>query len=116
MIAGLSFSATQSQDISDAMRYSQDHLNGTARYRAMGGAFGALGGDFSALNVNPAGSAVFNNNQMSLTLNNYNTQNISNYFGTTTTENNIAFDLNQIGGVFVFNNIDEKNNFSSIRN
>ena len=27
--------------------------------------------------------------------------------GTTTTENNIAFDLNQIGGVFVFNNIDE---------
>ena len=74
MIAGLSFSATQSQDISDAMRYSQDHLNGTARYRAMGGAFGALGGDFSALNVNPAGSAVFNNNQMAFTLNNYNTK------------------------------------------
>ena len=111
MIAGLSFSAIQSQDISDAMRYSQDHLNGTARYRAMGGAFGALGGDFSALNVNPAGSAVFNNNQMAFTLNNYNTKNKSNYFGTTTTENNIVFDLNQIGGVFVFNNVDEKSDW-----
>ena len=29
------------------------NLNGTARYRAMGGAFGAVGGDLSALNVNP---------------------------------------------------------------
>lgn len=111
MIAGLSFSAMQSQDISDAMRYSQDHLNGTARYSAMGGAFGALGGDFSALNVNPAGSAVFNNDQMAFTLNNYNTKNKSNYFGTTTAENNITVDLNQIGGVFVFNNTNEKSDW-----
>jgi hypothetical protein len=39
------------------LRYSQDNLNGTARFRAMG-AFGALGGDLSSLNVNPAGSAI----------------------------------------------------------
>jgi hypothetical protein len=38
----------------------------------MSGAFGALGGDLSSLNVNPAGSAVFSNNQMGLTLSNYN--------------------------------------------
>jgi hypothetical protein len=50
------------------MRYSQDNLTGTARYRAMS-AFGALG-DLSSLNVNPAGSAVFSNNQMGLTLSN----------------------------------------------
>jgi predicted ester cyclase len=30
----------QSQEISDAMRYSQDNLNGTARFKAMSGAFG----------------------------------------------------------------------------
>ena len=61
---GFTISEGQSQEISDAMRYAQDNLTGTARYRAMSGAFGALGGDFSSLNVNPAGSAVFSNNQM----------------------------------------------------
>lgn len=102
VLAGLTFSFAQSQDITDALRYSQDNLNGTARFRAMGGAFGALGGDLSALNINPAGSAVFSNNQMALTLSNYGTKNNSNYFGTTTSENNNSFDLNQAGGVFVF--------------
>jgi hypothetical protein len=81
---GLSINNARSQDISDAMRYAQDNLTGTARYRAMSGAFGALGGDLSSLNVNPAGSAVFSNNQMGLTLSNYNVKNNANYFGTTT--------------------------------
>jgi hypothetical protein len=36
---------------------TQDNLNGTARFRAMG-CIGALGGDLSSLNVNPAGSAI----------------------------------------------------------
>jgi hypothetical protein len=32
---GLSINNARSQDISDAMRYAQDNLTGTARYRAM---------------------------------------------------------------------------------
>ncbi|RKS92378.1 outer membrane protein transport protein (OMPP1/FadL/TodX) [Flavobacterium limicola] len=100
---GLTISVAQSQEISDAMRYSQDNLNGTARFRAMSGAFGALGGDLSSLNVNPAGSAVFSNNQMTVTLSNFDTKNKSNYFGTATTEKENTFDLNQAGAVFVFN-------------
>jgi hypothetical protein len=40
------------QDIYDAIRFAQTDLNGTARFKAMGGAFGAVGGDFSSLNVN----------------------------------------------------------------
>ena len=40
----------------NAVRYTTDNLTGTARFRAMGGAFGAIGGDLSAINVNPAGS------------------------------------------------------------
>lgn len=100
---GLTVSVAQSQEISDAMRYSQDNLNGTARFRAMSGAFGALGGDLSSLNVNPAGSAVFSNNQMTVTLSNFDTKNKSNYFGTATTEKENTFDLNQAGAVFVFN-------------
>ncbi|MBP2282604.1 hypothetical protein H4V97_000922 [Flavobacterium sp. CG_23.5] len=103
LLTGLTFSVAQSQEISDAIRYAQDNLNGTARFRAMGGAFGALGGDLSAINVNPAGSAIFANNQVAITLSNYDTKNNSNYFGTSTTEKNNSFDLNQAGGVFVFN-------------
>ena len=111
---GLFASAAQSQEISDAMRYSQDNLNGTARFRAMGGAFGALGGDLSSININPAGSAIFLNNQMAITLSNYDTKNNSNYFGTTTTEKNNTFDLNQVGAVFVFNNKTSDSNWKKI--
>ncbi|WP_306352924.1 OmpP1/FadL family transporter [Flavobacterium sp. '19STA2R22 D10 B1'] len=101
---GLSFYSVQAQDISDAMRYSQSNLTGTARFRAMSGAFGALGGDLSSLSVNPAGSAVFANNQMAITVSNYNIKNKASYFGTKTSDSESAFDLNQLGAVFVFNN------------
>jgi hypothetical protein len=77
----LSVAHSQAQDINDAMRYAQDNLTGTARFRAMGGAFGALGGDLSSLNVNPAGSTVFANNQVGITFSNFNTKNDSDYFG-----------------------------------
>jgi hypothetical protein len=64
---------------------TQDNLNGTARFRAMGVHL-ALGGDLSSLNVNPAGSAIFNNNEVTITLSNNDIKNNSNYFGTATTE------------------------------
>nr|WP_315141774.1 outer membrane protein transport protein [uncultured Flavobacterium sp.] len=96
--------SVKAQEISDALRYSVDNLNGTARYRSMSGAFGALGGDLSSINVNPAGSAVFNNNQLGLTISNYSNKNNSNYFGTQTSDSENSFDLNQAGGVFVFKN------------
>lgn len=101
---GFTFFAARSQEIQDAIRYSQDNLSGTARFRAMGGAFGALGGDLSSINVNPAGSAIFLNNQITITLSSFNTKNDSNYFGTTTSASNNSYDMNQTGGVFVFKN------------
>lgn len=93
----------KAQEIRDAVRYSQDNLNGTARFRAMGGAFGALGGDLSAIGINPAGSAIFNNNQVGFSLNNSHNTNNSDYFGGKTTDDSNSFTMNQIGGVFVFN-------------
>lgn len=93
---------TYGQEIQDALRYSQDNLNGTARFNAMAGAFGALGGDLSAITINPAGSSVFNNNQIGFSLNNNNLNNKSNYFGTQNRERENSLDLNQLSGVFVF--------------
>lgn len=92
----------------DGLRYSLQDINGTARFRAMSGAFGALGGDLSSLNVNPAGSVFFNNNFASISASNLNSKNESNYFGSRTKENNSTLDLNQLGAVFVFKS-DEKN-------
>lgn len=114
LLSSLTFSVAQSQDITDAMRYAQDNLNGTARFRAMGGAFGALGGDLSSINVNPAGSAVFSNNQITLTLSNFSTKNNSNYFGNNTSTCDNAFDMNQTGGVFVFKNYNPNSNWKKI--
>jgi hypothetical protein len=102
------------QGVSQALRYSMTQTNGSARFRAMSGAFGALGGDLSALNSNPAGSAVFTTNQFSASLNNQHTKNNSTYFGNSTTENNIAFDLNQVGAAFVFLATDPKTNWKKL--
>ncbi|PAM93368.1 transporter [Flavobacterium sp. IR1] len=113
-ITGLTFSASYSQDVSDAVRYAQDNLTGTARFRAMGGAFGAIGGDLSSLSVNPAGSAVFLNNQAGLTLSNQNIKNNSNYFGTPASDKENSFSLNQAGGVFVFHDYNPNNNWKKI--
>jgi long-subunit fatty acid transport protein len=111
MLTGLTFGIVQSQNTNDALRYSQDNTNGTARYRAMSGAFGALGGDLSSLSVNPAGSAVFANNQVAFTLNSSNTKNDANYFGSNISKSKSSFDLNQAGGVFVFKNQDTDNDW-----
>jgi hypothetical protein len=111
LVTGFTFGVVQSQEIKDALRYSQDQLSGTARFQSMSGAFGALGGDFSSININPAGSGVFSNNQVAITLSNNDTENNSNYFGTNTTQKNNSFDLNQAGGVFVFKNNNSNSNW-----
>lgn len=90
------------QDITDALRYSQDNIQGTARFRALSGAFGALGGDMSAVSLNPAGSAVFSKSHASFSGSNIDAENTSNYFGGLRTTNDSNFDLNQAGAAFVF--------------
>ena len=98
----------------DGLRYALNNLTGTARFRGMSGAFGALGGDLSAINVNPAGSLFFSNNYASISGSLYNVYNRSDYFGTRTNENFSTLDLNQIGAVLIFNDTSEKNNWSKI--
>jgi len=52
----------------DAYRYSQTDLSGTARAVSMGGAFGALGGDMSAMSQNPAGLAIYRSSELQTTM------------------------------------------------
>lgn len=103
-IAALTMSSMSGQDISDALRYSQDEIQGTARFRSMGGAFGALGGDMSAVSINPAGSSIFMKSHASISISNLSTKNDITYFNGVNASSVSKFDLNQIGAAFVFTN------------
>ncbi len=98
----LACAVTSAQNISDVLRYSTENIQGTARFQGMGGAFGALGGDLSALNTNPAGSAVFNNSLFSVSGTHYTMDNAASYFNGANGTISHDVDLNQLGGVFVF--------------
>lgn len=109
-IASLIFSATaiaQSVTPNEGLKYSSDQLNGTARFNGMAGAFGAVGGDFSAIGVNPAGSLFFKNNTASLSLKYDADQNKAGFLGTDTRSNSNLFSINQAGAVFVYSNTDK---------
>ena len=103
-VAALSMSSVMAQDITDALRYSQDEIQGTARFRSMSGAFGALGGDMSAISINPAGSAIFTNSHASISISNLSTKNNIGYFNGLSSSSDSKFDLNQTGAAFIFNN------------
>lgn len=107
LILSLMTSVVFSQTMNDAILFSSEHSLGSARYNAMSGAFGALGGDFSAMNDNPAGSAVFKNSLISGSMMYINASNDATYFGTPTNESHAKLALNQLGGAFVFNNTNE---------
>ncbi len=101
-ISILSMSTIYGQDITDALRYSQDEIQGTARFRALSGAFGALGGDMSAVSINPAGSAVFSQSHASFSLSNAEVSNDTRYFNGLGSSSESNFDIHQGGASFVF--------------
>jgi len=101
-IMGMVCIIASAQNINDVVRYGTEDLQGTARFQAMSGAFGALGGDLSSLNINPAGSAVFNYSQFSITGSNYNRNNNATYGSSTQNTDLNSLEFNQVGGVFVF--------------
>lgn len=63
----ITFFSLKAQTFNDALRFSENFYEGTARFSAMGGAFGALGADMSTLSVNPAGIAVRRHSEFTIT-------------------------------------------------
>lgn len=106
-----SFSVLHSQQISDGLRYGTDSNIGSARFTALSGAMGALGGDFSAMRNNPAAGAVFLRSNMSISTSLLDIENNSKYFSNS--ERSFANDLNlnQVGAIFVFDNPDADSSF-----
>jgi len=103
LLSSMVINAQVISNFDGAVLFSQEDVSGTARFNSMGGAFGALGGDMSAVDINPAGLAVFNNSQAAITLGLRNTDVLTNFYGTSTNNSDNYFNLMQAGGVLVFN-------------
>lgn len=89
------------QDLNSLSAYSNEINAGSARYLGMGGSMGALGGDISSIEQNPAGLAVAIASDVNVTLG-LNTYNNQAKFGNTyeTKDNNLMFQ--NVGATFVF--------------
>ena len=55
------------QSVMDALNSISTQTKGTARYSAMAGAFGALGGDLTSIKQNPAGIGVYRSSELTVT-------------------------------------------------
>ena len=86
----------------DALRYSQHTIGGTARSVAMGGAFGALGGDFSTLSTNPAGLGVYRGSEFTFTPEFYYNKTTSRYYENVVDEGKFNLNLSNLGYVANF--------------
>jgi len=102
------------QNITDVLQYGSNSPLGTARYQSMGGAFGALGGDLSSLNSNPAGSAIFNNSLLTFSGNFFSKGSDAMLLGNTQESTSNDFNINQLGGVMVFKNNDDNSKWIKI--
>ena len=107
-----SLTITNGQNITDALRYSTETINGTARFNSLSGSFGALGGDVSSIVVNPAGSSVFLKSAGTVTFSVVDKKNKATYFNTSTNTSDSNFKFNQLGFVFVFRNPNQDASFN----
>ncbi len=104
LYAFLSGSIIYAQNLNEVVRYSTETLNGTARYQASGGAFGALGGDLSAISNNPAGSTVFAFSEASVTADFQSFENDATFYGNQESDQKNSFNIGQGGFVLVLKN------------
>ena len=99
----LSTGAAFSQGLTDAYRYAQTgDLSGTARSMSMGGAFGALGGDISVINTNPAGLAVYRSSEVVATLDVSGVSAKTDWQGTSESKNKTKFNFDNFAYVGYF--------------
>ena len=93
----------QAQDLADALRYSGFQVQGTARSGGMGNAFGALGGDFTSVSINPAGIGLYRSGELTLTPTFGQTQVESSYLGSKMNDSKYNFSFNNISYVTAIN-------------
>ncbi len=96
------------QEPVDVLRISQSINFGTARSVSMGGAFGALGADFSTLSNNPAGLGVYRSSEFTISSSLKTRVDEANYLGTYYSDSRSRFIFDNIGLVTSFSTIKEE--------
>ncbi len=100
-IITFSFSSIGQTEV-DALRYSQLTFGGTARYMSTGGAFGALGADFSVLSMNPAGIGLYKKSEMTFTPSLFTSKTESIFNNNPGEDSKYNFNFSNFGLVFAF--------------
>ena len=102
LIFGSVVASAYAQGEMDAFNLSYSELTGTAQSVGMGGAMGALGGNISAISINPAGIGVYKSSEVVTTLNFANTKTKTDFNGIKMDDNKFKFDLSNIAFVGTF--------------
>lgn len=96
----------QAQDVSVITNtmdvYGNSVMKGNAKFDAMAGANGALGGDANSLLTNPAGLGVAISGEVSLSLNIHNYENKTTLGGKSLSYDNDVTDISNVSGVAAF--------------
>ncbi len=88
------------QNAVDALRYANQNIGGTARFMSMGGAFGALGADFTTTSTNPAGLGLYKSSEFTFTPMVHTGASESVYNGFSMTDSKTNFALGNAGYVY----------------
>jgi hypothetical protein len=81
------------QNTDDALRYSQTHTGGTALSAGMGGALGAVGADFSVVNVNPAGLGLYRQSEFGGSLSLFSASGTGTFYGSSDDDRKVNFNI-----------------------
>lgn len=91
---------TNAQTLFDGLKATDSDISGTARYSSMAGAFGALGGDASAIKDNPAGLGIYRRSEVTGTLNALIQSSGSTWNGQSSQDNNFKLGMNNFSLIF----------------
>ncbi|MFT3738201.1 MAG: outer membrane protein transport protein [Breznakibacter sp.] len=90
------------QSEAEVLLTSRSLPTGSARSLSLGNAMGAIGGDLTAIGINPAGIAVYRTSEFSLSSGLQINSTDASYWGQTTNDTKTNIPLNQIGFVSTF--------------
>ena len=111
LIALFAATTTFAQTLDDACLFSQTYYQGTAKALGMGNALGAVGGDMTAVSINPAGLGVYRSNELTSSLNLMDNYHVSDYYGTSKSGNRFRLSIPNVGYV----STKERSNYRPLR-
>ena len=99
------------QGSDDANLFSQTFYQGTAKGLGMGNALGAVGGDMTAVCINPAGMGIYRSNEFTTSLNVLDNYQRSTYYGTNNGINKMRLSIPNFGYV----SASQRSNYRKLR-